>query len=155
MALQTDGVWKGGVWAAGVWADCVWAEPILCGAPAPAPASTGRGSSGRSYTWSPEPEYKKDKVLKYKKSLADLELEKLLKAAIKRDDLAASAKKIADKLNKDVSAVSHIRDAARVVSDELNQLMVTQGLSQKVAQKRLDALREEEDLILSLILMEM
>lgn len=114
-----------------------------------------RGSSGRYYTWSPEEIPKGDFVRKYEKTKEDAELERLLAAAIKREDLAKQAKKIADKLGDNVNAVSDLRRAARHVGDEVENLQQKHHIEQKTAQKRLQKLKEEEDLILSIILMEL
>jgi len=113
-----------------------------------------RSSGGRYFSWTPEPE-KPDRVLKYRKTALDDELERLLREAIQREDLSKQAQKIADRLAKDVTAVSDIRRAARHVGEEVVNLQQKHKIKQKEATKRLDKLKEEEDLILSLILMEL
>ena len=116
---------------------------------------TGRGSSGRYYTWAPEELPKGDFVLEYKKTKEDIELERLLKEAIEREDLAKQARKIAKKLKDNVNAVYDIRTAARHISEEVQNLQQKTQLTQKKAQQKLERLKEEEDLILSLILMDL
>ena len=130
-------------------------------APAPAPAPSGGGSAGGRYVnqrtgraihWTPDVIWEADHVYKYKKTKEDYELERLLKEAIKREDLEKQAKKIAKVAQDKVTSVQDVSRAARAVERELLTLQQTSKLTQKEAEKRQRKVKEEEDLIIALLL---
>lgn len=150
----------GAGWADGAWTDAGWittgdgAWNQTADAPAVDVPFKGGGSSGRTYTWAPEELPKGDFTRRYEKTQLDDELERLLKEAIKREDLAKQAKKIAARLGDQVTAVQDIARAADHVGQEVLKLQQTHKISQEVAQTRIRKLKDEEDLIISLLLSE-
>jgi len=154
MSLTTNGVWAANVWESTVWASCVWHEPGCVVTP-PAPSYRGGGASGRSYSWAPDELPKGDFVLKYEKTKHDEELERLLREAIKREDLAKKAAHIADIAAQRVTGVQDISRAAEHIGREVLKLQQSHIITQREAQKRTERLKKEEDLILSILLSEM
>lgn len=114
----------------------------------------GSGSSGRFFTWTPDKVHNPDKVLQYTKTDLDFELERLLKAAIKREQLAKDAKHIAQVLGRNVNAVSDMHRAARHVEREILTLSQTNKMSQAEHSKQQRKLMDEEDIIMSILLSE-
>lgn len=119
------------------------------------PTPKGSGGGGRYYYWTPEqiPEGKSG-VLKYQKSAIDYELERLLKLSIERENKAKQAAKIADKALESWDAVASIQRASKEVEKEIQRMMSVNKLTEVQARKKLKTLREEEDLILALLIME-
>jgi len=114
----------------------------------------GGGSSGRYYTWAPEELPKGDFVRKYEKTAKDDELERLLKEAIQRDLESKKAAHIASVAAERVTSVQDIARAADHVGKEVLKLQQTHKISQDIAQKRLRRLKDEEDIIISILLSE-
>ncbi len=127
--------------------------------PTPTPTPTGGGSSGGRYInqrtgraihWAPDTVGSPSRAFQYKKTKQDYELEELLKAAIKREDLEREAKKIAQKASERVTSVQDVSRAARAVEREVLSMRRSDALSN--IQKKLQKIKEEEDLIIALLL---
>ncbi len=127
-------------------------------APEAPAAARGSGASGRFYTWTPDDQPKvRDYVRQYQKTAEDIELERLLKIAVRKEQAAERAriaKKIAKEAGRKVTSVQDIARASQQVSREIITLQQTHKLTQKAAQDRLERLKDEEDIILSILLSE-
>lgn len=120
----------------------------------PQTGSTGGGAGGRySGAWTPSQEPVKA-TQRFARSEIDEELARLLKLAIEREDKAKLAQKIADRAKQSWDSVSSIQRATRELETEIQRLMQTHKISEQAARKKLKSLKDEEDLILALLLME-
>lgn len=126
--------------------------PASITAVAPSVPRETSGAGGRYYgAWAPQSDIKPAPVRKYRKTREDEELERLLKLAIE-DEIRTE--RLIRQLDDNVNAVSDIHRASQSVEAEIQRLMQTHQLSEQKAREKLRKLKEEEDLILALLLME-